>query len=163
MPDAVVAATYGRRMTDAPVGTLYALDTLNGLVKLGFTSRPLWQRVAQYPPMFTVIASTPGTKADERDLHRALKPARAMGREWYYVSPEVVRTINAWITIANDAAAQRLADDPPLRPQRPGRSQPQPVVVPMTLPAFVVQQHHVTSDPRITVGPRSRSGGHRAW
>lgn len=99
------------RRVAARQGTLYVLDAQNETVKIGWTSRELWQRLDQYPPHFRLIVSVPGTMADERDVHRSLAEFRAAKREWYHVTGEVVRQINDWIAIANTIEAQRATDN----------------------------------------------------
>lgn len=66
-------------------GTIYYIR-LNGLIKVGW-SRAINQRIASYGPQVEVLAIHAGTRADETNLHRQLKPARALGREWYEDGP----------------------------------------------------------------------------
>lgn len=66
-------------------GTIYFIR-LNGLIKVGW-SRAVGQRLASYGPQVEVLAVMPGTRADETNLHRHLRPARAIGREWYEDGP----------------------------------------------------------------------------
>lgn len=55
---------------------------LNGLIKVGW-SRSIAERINSYGPRVEVLVVYPGTRDDETNLHRQLKPARALGREWY--------------------------------------------------------------------------------
>lgn len=107
-----LAARAKQRELATTMGTLYALDTRDGLVKLGYTKRDLWQRLAEYPPTFRLIVSVPGTKADERDVHRSLRMFRAgvTGNEWYELAGEVIRQINLWISQANIITQQAASD-----------------------------------------------------
>jgi hypothetical protein len=105
-----LAKRQKQRELAATTGWLYVLDTRDGLVKIGWTSRDLWDRIAQYPPTFRLITQTRGSRTDERDLHRSLRLSRVKGREWYEVTPEVVRLINLWISIENTSLAQRTSD-----------------------------------------------------
>lgn len=93
-------------------GTLYALDTgVGDGVKIGWTSRDVCRRLAEYPPTFRTIITAPGTRADERDIHRSLKLFRmeGMGKEWYHANNgEVVRAINDLIARANIQRQQNL-------------------------------------------------------
>lgn len=82
-------------------GMLYVMDTSDGWLKIGWTGRRFLGRINQYPPNFRFVVAVPGTRADERDAHRALKPSRIAGREWYDPTPEVVRQVNEWIARAN--------------------------------------------------------------
>ena len=99
--------------TRQAAGHLYVLDTRDGLVKIGW-SKDGWKRMSQYPPTFRLIVMTAGTRADERDIHRSLRNSKVTGREWYEVTPEVVRQINHLISMENTRRAQshsrRLAE-----------------------------------------------------
>lgn len=74
--DAAKAARLAR--TD---GHIYFIR-LNGLIKVGW-SRDIHQRINSYGPRVEVLALYPGSRDDETHLHRQLRPARALGREWY--------------------------------------------------------------------------------
>lgn len=150
-------------------GTIYVLDTRDGdLVKIGWTSRPLGKRLAQYPPRYRVIITAPGTMADERDVHRSLKHARVAGREWYRIEPEVVRQINTWVAQANirrSQAASRSSDetDPSWSKQFQNRS---PLVL---LPRFESIEQWFSEKVNAEVhlppsmpAPQSRLGARRA-
>lgn len=62
-------------------------------IKIGWSSN-LGQRLASYPPHTVQLCDHPGTRADERDLHRTFKPSRASGREWYHPTPELMAHID---------------------------------------------------------------------
>lgn len=68
-------------------GNIYFVR-LNGLVKAGW-SRDVHERLRAYGPDVEVLAVYPGTRQDETDLHRQLRPALARGREWYEDGPIV--------------------------------------------------------------------------
>lgn len=106
------AAKIKARPSHQQEGTLYALDTgVNDGVKIGWTSREVHRRLAEYPPTFRLIVTATGTRADERDLHRSLKLFRmeGMGKEWYHANTgEVVRAINGLIERANVEKQQAL-------------------------------------------------------
>jgi hypothetical protein len=53
------------------------------LIKIGYSTR-LYDRLFAYGPTVEVLAHHPGTRADERDLHRSFRPFLAHGREWYH-------------------------------------------------------------------------------
>lgn len=109
------AAEHAHRIKSRPShaqeGTIYVLDTgVQDGVKIGWTSRDVYRRLAEYPPTFRTIVTAPGTRADERDLHRSLKLFRmeGMGNEWYHAdNGEVVRAINDLIRLSNVVHQQR--------------------------------------------------------
>lgn len=72
-------------------GWIYYLR-LDGMIKIGWTSN-LPQRLQSYPPHYELIFDHPGTRADERDLHRSFRPSLASGREWYHPTPEILTHI----------------------------------------------------------------------
>lgn len=72
-------------------GTLYFIR-LDDKIKIGWTSS-LGQRLHSYPPHAQLLVDQPGTRADERDLHRTFKPSRAAGREWYHPTGELTAHI----------------------------------------------------------------------
>lgn len=55
---------------------------LNGLVKVGW-SRDVDDRLRAYGPDVEVLVIYEGTRQDETNLHRQLRPVLARGREWY--------------------------------------------------------------------------------
>lgn len=63
-------------------GEIYYLR-LNGLIKVGW-SRCFYDRLKAYGPDVEVLAHYEGTRSDETNLHRQLRPALAKGREWYH-------------------------------------------------------------------------------
>ncbi len=128
-----LAARQRQREIATTPGTLYVLDTANDTVKIGWTKRGLWQRLDEYPPHFRLIVSVPGTRADERDVHRSLKMFRAAKQEWYFVKPEVVRQINSWIALKNTIDAQTSTANK----ARYGASNPETDFTPYLLPKFV--------------------------
>lgn len=62
-------------------GQLYFVR-LNGLVKVGWSSR-LRSRLKSYGADVEILCHFPGTRTDETNLHRQLRPYLAKGREWY--------------------------------------------------------------------------------
>jgi hypothetical protein len=77
-------------------GTIYYLR-VDEKIKIGWTGGHLWGRLKAYPPHMKLLADHPGTRADERDLHRSFAPSRASGREWYYATPELLAHIDGVI------------------------------------------------------------------
>jgi hypothetical protein len=63
-------------------GTIYYVR-VDEKIKIGWTSN-LDQRMRAYPPHMQLLATHPGDRADERDLHRSFARFRASGREWYH-------------------------------------------------------------------------------
>lgn len=61
---------------------------LNGLVKAGW-SGDVAERLRAYGPDVEVLCVYPGTRDDETNLHRQLRPVLARGREWYQDGPVV--------------------------------------------------------------------------
>lgn len=80
--------TMGGHVVD---GWIYYIR-LDDKIKIGWTAC-LEKRLRSYPPHAVVITHHPGTRADERDLHRSFAPSRAAGREWYHPTPEVMAHI----------------------------------------------------------------------
>lgn len=62
-------------------GDIYFIR-LGEMIKVGWT-RDLFQRVKSYGASAELLVSYPGTRSDETNLHRQLRPALAKGREWY--------------------------------------------------------------------------------
>lgn len=76
-----VDANIRKEWQDRHDGHIYFVR-LNGLVKAGW-SRDVDQRLRAYGPDVEVLAIYPGSRSDETNLHRQLRPALARGREWY--------------------------------------------------------------------------------
>jgi len=83
---------------------------LDEKIKIGWTAN-LQQRIKSYPPHAVVLIEHPGTRYDERDLHRTFKPSRAAGREWYRPHSGVAHAHQA-SRISRDAATIRRASGP---------------------------------------------------
>lgn len=62
-------------------GHIYYLRT-NGLIKVGW-SRSIHDRLRAYGPEVEVLCYHAGSRDDETNLHRNLRPYLARGREWY--------------------------------------------------------------------------------
>lgn len=75
-------------------GTIYYVR-VDDKIKIGWTGGHLWGRLKAYPPHMKLLADHPGTRADERDLHRSFAPSRASGREWYHATPELLAHIES--------------------------------------------------------------------
>lgn len=70
------------RKANVTHGDIYFVR-LGGLVKVGWT-RDLWGRLKSYGASAELLVSYPGSRDDETNLHRQLRPALAKGREWYH-------------------------------------------------------------------------------
>lgn len=69
-------------------GQIYYIR-LNDVIKIGWTSN-LHSRLVDYNPGAVLLAHHAGTRADERDLHRAFAPLRVHGREWYDGNAQII-------------------------------------------------------------------------
>lgn len=92
----VLEAHRTRRM-ERQDGHLYALRA-NGLIKVGW-SREVDRRLRAYGPDVEVLAVWPGTRQDETNLHRQLRPALAAGREWYTDGPITQSFIDEMVSL----------------------------------------------------------------
>lgn len=72
---------HSERWRQRTSGHIYFVR-LNGLVKAGW-SRDVHDHLRAYGPLVEVLAIYPGTRDDETNLHRQLRPALQRGREWY--------------------------------------------------------------------------------
>lgn len=70
-----------RRRRQSMNGHIYFVS-INGLVKVGW-SRDVHERLRAYGPLAKVLCIYPGSRMDETNLHRQLRPVLARGREWY--------------------------------------------------------------------------------
>jgi hypothetical protein len=98
---------------------------LDEKIKIGWTSN-FNQRMHSYPPHAVVIVRHPGTRADERDLHRSFKPSRAAGREWYHPTPELLAHIERMKEDNNRRFQEERAAREAARPPMPGPIQVKP-------------------------------------
>jgi hypothetical protein len=73
-------------------GTIYYVQS-GGHIKIGWTS-DLTKRMRQYPPNCQLLATHPGTRADELKLHKMFAAHRSHGREWYPLAPAVLHHID---------------------------------------------------------------------
>lgn len=79
------SAEARRRHLAKQEGHIYYIR-LNGLIKVGW-SRDVDARLRAYGPDVEVFTFHPGTRTEETDLHRNLRPFLARGREWYEDCP----------------------------------------------------------------------------
>lgn len=82
IPDNFAKNTFG--------GLIYFIDCKD-MTKIGFTTKPVHERVETWlcgnPFEMTIFALMPGSKEDERDIHKKFRRARAK-REWFKFSVE---------------------------------------------------------------------------
>jgi hypothetical protein len=62
---------------------------VGGHIKIGWTSQ-IEQRMRAYPPNTTLLAVHPGTRAEEKALHKRFAVHRSHGQEWYPLVPVVL-------------------------------------------------------------------------
>lgn len=68
-------------------GVIYYL-LVQDQVKIGYTS-DLSVRMKAYPPMATLLATHPGTRATERQMHDKFNTYLANRKEWFHLNPEL--------------------------------------------------------------------------
>ncbi len=110
------------------VGTIYAIRN-SDQVKIGWTGRPVRERLRDYPPSYEVLTHFPGTLDDEMHLKRRFAHLRTHGTEWITYEPSVA----AWV---EQMVAQHGAPDPtitcgpaahqPPRPHSTAKPRPRP-------------------------------------
>lgn len=72
-------------------GTIYYLRS-GEHIKIGWTSN-LTSRMLKYAPNATLIATEPGTRADEARRHEMFAVHRTHGREWYAPTPSILHHV----------------------------------------------------------------------
>lgn len=73
-------------------GVVYYLRS-GGYIKIGWASN-LQKRMKAYPPDTMLLATEPGTRADEQRRHRTFAVHRTHGREWYAMVPPLMEHID---------------------------------------------------------------------
>jgi hypothetical protein len=77
---------------------IYAMQDAEGMVKIGFTARPVRQRRGQVQAArrskVVVLGVAPGGRADEAEMHRRFAHLRADG-EWFRPEPELLEWVRA--------------------------------------------------------------------
>lgn len=73
-------------------GFVYFLRT-GGLIKIGWTSN-LNDRMRKYHPDDRLLAVMPGTRKDERRIHRRFAHLLTHGREWFPLAPQITEYID---------------------------------------------------------------------
>ena len=81
--------TTMERPTD---GIIYYVQS-GGHIKIGWTS-DLAKRMRAYPPNCQLLATHPGTRANELKLHKMFAAHRSHGREWYPLVPAILHHID---------------------------------------------------------------------
>ena len=72
-------------------GWVYYLQ-VGDRIKIGY-SKQVEQRMKQYPPHSTLLATHPGTPKIEREMHHKFLHLLANGREWFTVTDELMAHI----------------------------------------------------------------------
>lgn len=73
---------------------IYAVRTSDGLIKIG-GSADLINRLDHIKGgTAEILAMKPGTRHEERDIHRGLTGHATQGREYYLPTPSVLRVVN---------------------------------------------------------------------
>ncbi|MGN6245127.1 MAG: GIY-YIG nuclease family protein [Motilibacteraceae bacterium] len=75
----------------APEGTVYYVQ-VDAHIKIGWTS-DLTKRMRGYAPTSRLLATHPGTRADEQRMHKRFAVHRTHGREWYAPVPSLLHHI----------------------------------------------------------------------
>lgn len=91
---------------------------LNGLIKAGW-SRDLRSRLRAYGPDVEVLAHFPGTRDDETNLHRHLRPNLAKGREWYHDNAAVRRFVDEAVARHGEPVIEAFWTEPAAPAPRP--------------------------------------------
>lgn len=77
------------------MGTIYFIR-VGGHIKIGWTSN-LAKRMRQYAPDTILLATCPGTRKDENQLHKRFAVHRTFGREWYALVPPILEHIKSLV------------------------------------------------------------------
>jgi hypothetical protein len=91
MPAVIPAAPEPEPRRPVPVtdGTIYYVKVGGSHIKIGWTS-DLTRRMTEYPPNTELLAAHPGTRAEERKMHKRFAVHRSHGREWYPLVPVIL-------------------------------------------------------------------------
>jgi len=77
---------------------LYAIQSGEGPIKLGISNNPTTRlaqlQTATYDDLY-LLATTPGTEQDERNLHELFNQSRLRG-EWFKDSPSLRQVLSTW-------------------------------------------------------------------
>jgi hypothetical protein len=98
-----------------PHGTVYYVRS-GGFIKIGWTSS-LQGRMKAYPPDSVLLATEPGTRADETRRHRQFAAHRTHGREWYAMTADLMRHIDRVKTDHGEPDTVAFAAQPVKVPQ----------------------------------------------
>lgn len=84
---ATTTAASAKKPATGP-GSIYYLQVGTN-IKIGWTGN-LTKRMRAYAPDSTLLATEPGTRADETVLHRKFAVWRSYGAEWYMLAPVIL-------------------------------------------------------------------------
>lgn len=124
-----LAARQSRALDRFSHETIYYLS-LGDQIKIGYTV-DLDQRMRSYPPASILLATHPGTLADETALHERFKAYRASGREWYHRVPDLLTHIATHRQEPRPArGAPQRKTEPTVRVRRSANRERRPIVGP---------------------------------
>src|SRR5574343_1463671 len=120
--------TGGSRNVSRHEPTTYILaDQTTGRLKVGFTEGSLKQRVEALqtgnPNPLQLLASFPGTRPDEANLHARFASARIAG-EWFLPTPELVAFVESVAATEKPLKEKRMRAAAPARLPRGSRAAP---------------------------------------
>lgn len=75
-----------------PVDGIVYFLRVGGYIKIGWTSN-LEKRMRGYQPDTILLAVKPGTRKDERALHRKFSYLKTHGREWFPLAPQIMEEV----------------------------------------------------------------------
>jgi hypothetical protein len=81
---------------ESTMGVVYYVQ-VGAHVKIGWTSN-MGSRMRKYPPNSVLLATHPGTRRDEAQMHRRFAADRTHGREWYVPSMSLTHHIQQMVT-----------------------------------------------------------------
>ena len=117
--DALVSSRARGPRDPKEQGTVYYLR-IGGYYKIGWAS-DLDKRMRSYYPDTQLLAAHPGTRADEKDLHKRWKHLLAYGNEWFTLAPEIGRHIDQMIEKYGEPEDVRFSASPRNKPPMPHR------------------------------------------
>lgn len=96
---------------------------IGGHIKIGWTSN-LDQRMRSYPPNTILLAVHPGSRADEKALHKRFAVHRSHGQEWYPLVPVLLDHIKRVVAEQGEPPATAFGAKP-VKVPTPHRQRPQ--------------------------------------
>lgn len=109
--DAAIAAGEMRPVPPKVPREFVYYVQVGGHIKIGWTSQ-LDKRMHSYPPNSTLLAVHPGSRADERQLHKRFAVHRSHGQEWYPLVPVILDHIKRVIADHGEPPAMTFGAKP---------------------------------------------------